>query len=150
MKGEQPRPKTQTSGAKPPPRPPVRTTLALGSDDDDDSNQRRRKRETLRISLRPVPLASTTIKLSSLPFENSKVLTIQANNPATKHARHSEMFFSAILVLALQAVLLFEAFSSVDHMIGILFLIVAILLSIPGYMWAFEDVLFGANRKHVS
>jgi hypothetical protein len=50
----------------------------------------------------------------------------------------ADNWLSAALVLALQAVLLFEACASADWTIAVLFVIVTFGLSIPGYMWSFE------------
>jgi hypothetical protein len=60
---------------------------------------------------------------------------------------HAGNFLSAALVLGLQAVLLFEARVSIDHATAILFMAVALGLSVPGYMWAFEKVPSGSKQK---
>jgi elongation factor G len=41
MKNDNPQPKTQPSGSKPPPRPPRRTAVGLGPDGDDSDKKRR-------------------------------------------------------------------------------------------------------------
>jgi hypothetical protein len=136
MQGEERKPKTQSAGAMPPPRPPTRTAIGLGpdDDDDDDSIKRRKKKETVRINLPP---GDPTTAPMWPPFTVYR---------ATRFSARAQKLFSAALVLMLQGVLVFEACSSVDRTTAILFLIVTVVLSIPGYAWAFESSI-GANLR---
>jgi len=68
MEKDNPQPKTQPSGNKPPPRPPTRTTVGmLPPDEDPEKNQRRMSKETVRINLRPKPSPEPAIHLPPLP-----------------------------------------------------------------------------------
>jgi hypothetical protein len=134
MQDEERKPKTQSAGAMPPPRPPTRTAIGLGPGDDDDSIKRRKKKETVRINLPP---GGPTTAPMWPPFTVCR---------ATRFSARAQKLFSAALVLMLQGVLVFEACASVDRTTAILFLIVAVVLSIPGYAWAFESSI-GANLR---
>jgi hypothetical protein len=161
MQEEERKPKTQPAGAMPPPRPPTRTEIGLSpADDGDDSIRRRRKKDTVRISLSPKLSATRTIKLPTLPPGGPTAMPaiVPANKwiagssgpgYVTRPSLRGNVFLSAALVLVLQVVLLFEAYTSIDRTITVLFLIVALVLSIPGYMWAFEKRLLAIKRNAI-
>jgi hypothetical protein len=161
MQEEERKPKTQSAGAMPPPRPPTRTAIGLVPDgDDDDSIQRRRKKETVKINLpSKQPVEVPTIKLPMLPqgdpIATPSLAPAKRWSPdpfvasaVKKRSMRTSNVVSAALILILQAVLVFDAYTSVDRTTQSLFLLVALVLSIPGYMWAFDTSLSRAiNTK---
>jgi len=128
MNEEERKPQTQSAGAVPPPRPPTRTAIGLAPDDDDDS-VRRQKKETVRINLRPKPVAIPTINLPSGGPKGPPSIVHPKQSPlgelTTGHtpplSARTNKFISAALVLTLQAVLMFEAYASIDRTTAVSF-----------------------------
>jgi hypothetical protein len=153
MQEEEIKPATQPSGAMPPPRPPIRTAIGISpAGDDDESFRRQRKHEIVRIPLRPKLSAIPTIKLPTLlpggptgipgiVLPKKPIIGELTTGQAARPSARADKFVSAALVFLLQAVLLFEAYTSIDQTVAVLFLIVAVALSIPGYGWAFGGKL---------
>ena len=150
MQEEERRPATQPSGVMPPPRPPIRIAVGLcPGGDDDESFRRQRKNDSVRLTPHPKLSTTPTIKLPALPMAAriaapvivgvKKLVAGLANRPSAS----SNNIISAILVLILQATLVFEAFSSVDRTTSSLFLFVAAVLSIHA------QALFRENRPCV-
>jgi hypothetical protein len=68
MEKDNPQPKTQSSGNKPPPRPPNHTAVSmLPPDEGPEKNQRHLRKENVRINLKPKPSAEPAIQLPLLP-----------------------------------------------------------------------------------
>lgn len=99
------------------------------------------------MNLPPKPFATPTIKLPILPTggptSGPAIVLAKKGNPnlVLNSSVRPNNFVSAALVFLLQAVLLFEACTSIDRTVAVLFLIVAVALSIPGYVWAFNGKL---------
>jgi hypothetical protein len=123
--------------------------VAIGSasgDDDDYSNRTWRGWEIIKLPGKKFGVP--TIKLPKLPPSVPLLTkTVPTIVQGVQHSRRSKNYFSAILVLCLQAVLLFDACTSADKTIGVVFLTLAFALALPGCVFAFGYNPFNRKRK---
>jgi hypothetical protein len=129
MKKDEMTPQTQPAGSMMPPRPPTRVAIGLAPGDDDDDSQRKRKQWSARMNL---PLRTQT----------TKPAPVRARSIALGAILRKEHWIHAVLVLAMQWVLIFESGAAVDGTLTAWFTIVALVLPVPGYLWSFRGTSF--------
>lgn len=142
MEKDNPQPKTQPSGNKPPPRPPTRTAIGMPPDDEGpEKNRRHIRQETVRINLPPKPFAEPTIRLPLLPTASTSLS--KKTRPSWRIAAFLIfaiwVFIGAVVATALQ--LLFsnnhhwDLLRSTDVALVLFFLWVIYLLNSPLRHW---------------